>query len=84
MTRELTDAQGIAWTCVQAFAGLGGGSDKTQAARVDGSEDRLHVVCTPSGGARSVRLELPDGWEAGLSNDELLGAIRGRLDAAPA
>jgi hypothetical protein len=42
------------------------------------------VVCTPSGGARSVRLELPDGWEAGLSNDELLGAIRGRLDAAPA
>lgn len=84
MAREITDADGIAWTCVQAFAGLGGGADKTEAARVDGSAHRLHVVCTPSGGARSVRLELPDGWEAELGDDELLSAIRAGLDAAQA
>jgi hypothetical protein len=82
MTRELTDDDGIAWSCVQAFAGLGGGADKTDAARVDGSDDRLHVVCTPSGGARSVRLELGDAWEAELSDDQLLAAIRAKLEEA--
>lgn len=79
MTRELTDGDGIAWSCVQAFAGLGGGADKTEAARV-GSEDRFHVVCTPSGGARSVRLELAGEWEAELTDDELRDAIRAKLD----
>jgi hypothetical protein len=62
MPREITDKDGITWSCIQAFAGLGNDPEKADAARVNGS-DRLHVVCTPSGGAASVRLELPDGWE---------------------
>ena len=82
MARELTDTDGIAWTCVQAFAGLAEGSDKTEAARVDGT-DRLHVVCTPSGGARSVRLALEGGWDAALTDDQLLDAIRAELDQPP-
>ena len=77
MARELTDTDGVAWTCVQAFAGEG--SDKTEAARVDGT-NRFHVVCTPSGGARSVRLALEDGWDAALTDDQLLDAIRAELD----
>jgi hypothetical protein len=81
MTREFTD-DGITWSCVQAFAGLGGGADKTDAARVDGSDDLLHVVCTPSGGARSVRLARGDGWEAELTDDQLLAAIRAKLEEA--
>lgn len=80
MTRDLTDADGIAWSCVQAFAGLGGGADKTDAARVRGSDDRLHVICTPSGAARSVRLELPEAWEAELTDEQLVGAIRAKVD----
>jgi hypothetical protein len=66
----------------QAFAGLGGGADKADAARVDGSDDLLHVVCTPSGGARSVRIELSDGWEAEVTDDQLLAAIRAKLEEA--
>ncbi len=59
MPREITDDKGITWSCIQAFAGLGNDPEKTDAARIGGS-DRLRVVCTPSGGAASVRLELPD------------------------
>ena len=83
MPREITDEDGKAWTCIQAFAGLDQDSDhgstKAEAARVAGSEDRFHVVCTPSGGARSVRVELPGGWEDGVRDEELLRAIRAKL-----
>jgi hypothetical protein len=77
MPREITDRDGVAWTCIQAFAGLGNSPDKVDAARVDGADERVHVVCTPSGEARSVRLELPVDWEARVSDDDLLQAIRG-------
>jgi hypothetical protein len=59
MPREITDEDGVTWTCIQAFAGLGNDPEKTDAARVEGTETCFHVVCTPSGGARSVRVELP-------------------------
>lgn len=71
--REVTDADGIVWTCIQAFAGLGNDPAKEAAARVPG-EDRVAVVCTPSGGARSVRLALPTGW-AEMEDAALLAAI---------
>ena len=75
MPREVTDSEGIKWSCIQAFAGLGKDAEKTEAARVEGSGNRFHVVCTPSGGAKSVRVELPGNWEKGLSDEELLRAI---------
>lgn len=75
MPREVTDADGIAWTCIQAFAGLGKDREKTDAARVDGAENLVHVVCTPSGGAKSVRLELPEDWEERLDDQALVKAI---------
>ena len=78
MPRDVTDAEGITWSCIQAFAGLGNDRDKKEAARVEGS-DRVHVVCTPSGGAKSVRLELPGSWETGMADDALLQAIHARL-----
>lgn len=76
MPREVTDSDGIKWTCIQAFAGLGKDPEKTEAARVEGSGQRFHVTCTPSGGAKSVRLELPGDWEKSLSDDQLLRAIQ--------
>lgn len=81
MPREVRDdEQGIRWSCVEAYAGLSGaGSD---AARADGPGERYRVVCTPSGGARSVEVELPAGWEEGVSDDDLLREIRQALDAA--
>jgi len=78
MPREISDADGTTWSCIQAFAGLGNDPEKAEAARVEGSRDRVHVVCTPSGGAKSVRLELPGAWEEAMSDDDLLGAIRSR------
>ena len=79
MPREVSDAEGITWTCIQAFAGLGNDSEKTDAARVDGTRNQVHVVCTPSGGAKSVRLELSRDWETSLPDDDLLQAIRSQL-----
>ena len=80
MPREITDHDGITWSCIQAFAGLGNAPEKADAARVNGS-DRLRVVCTPSGSASSVRLELPEGWEANMPDEELLEAIHVQLGA---
>jgi hypothetical protein len=80
MGRETTDEDGVTWSCIQAFAGLGNGVEKADAARVDGETDRFYVVCTPSGGARSVRLELPGGWEQAMADEELIEAIHARLD----
>jgi hypothetical protein len=80
MSREITDSEGITWSCIQAFAGLGNDPEKTDAARVDGAEDHVHVVCTPSGGAKSVRLELPGDWERAMSDDALLEIVRSQLE----
>jgi hypothetical protein len=79
MPRELTDADGVTWSCAQAFAGLGNDPEKAEAARVEGSGDHFHVVCTPNGGAKSVRLELPSGWEESCTDEEILKAIHSQL-----
>ncbi|MFY0576756.1 hypothetical protein ACN28S_22625 [Cystobacter fuscus] len=76
MPREVTDSDGIKWSCIQAFAGLGKDPEKTEAARVGDSGNRFHVACTPSGGAKSVRIELPGDWEKALSDEALLRAIQ--------
>jgi hypothetical protein len=84
MPRDVTDDQGIKWSCIQAFAGLGKDPEKTEAARVEGTRHDVHVACTPSGGAKSVRLELPETWEKSLSDEALVRAIqrqRARDDA---
>jgi hypothetical protein len=74
------DGDGVTWSCIQVFAGLGSDPEKADAARVDGENDRLHVACTPSGGAKSVRLKLPAGWEEELSDEELIEAVQAKLD----
>ena len=80
MLREVIDANGIVWSCIQAFAGLGNDPVKSAAARVEGMHDRVHVVCTPGGGARSVRIVMPGGWEDECPDAEILAAIRAGLD----
>ncbi|HEX6912023.1 MAG TPA: hypothetical protein VF142_16595 [Longimicrobium sp.] len=73
MPREVTDGEGTTWSCVEAYAGLSE-EGKSDAARVEGT-DRYRVVCTPSGGAASVTLELPAGWDASVSDADLLREI---------
>ena len=68
--REVTDREGITWTCMQALSGI---SD--EAAQVQGEEDRYWVVCTPSGGAQSVRVKLQGDWQTTDSDEALLEEI---------
>jgi hypothetical protein len=75
MAREVTDAEGITWTCVEAYTGLSDGAENHAAAQVNGSHDTYWVVCTPSGGAKSVRLKLQGEWEKSYSDDALLREI---------
>lgn len=74
--REVTDTEGTTWTCVQAYSA---GTDKKAeevAKRTEGNSKQIPVVCTPSGGAQSVRLKLPLDWLEQLSNEELIKKIR--------
>lgn len=75
MPREVTDPDGIRWTCAQAYAGLGTTPKDDAAAAVPDSGGDVWVVCTPSGKAQSVRIELAAGWEEACSDEELLKAI---------
>lgn len=74
MPREVSDGEGTTWSCVEAYAGLAE-NGKSDAARVEGT-DRYRVVCTPSGGAQTVELELSGGWDESLSDEALLKEIR--------
>jgi hypothetical protein len=60
---------------VQAFAGVGGALAKEAAERAESDEGTVTVVCTPSGGEQTLRLELQRDWSERLSDDELLAAI---------
>jgi hypothetical protein len=72
--REVTDDEGLVWACVQAYAGLGeGAAAEVAAERTDG--DTVTVVCTPTGAAQTVRLDLSADWETELPDEGLLAAI---------
>ncbi len=75
MPREVMDEEGTKWTCAQAYAGLSDNGGDGQAARVESSDERYRVVCTPSGGAKTVRLELAADWEKSLGDKDLLREI---------
>ena len=81
MPREVTDVEGITWSCIQAYAGLSQNSENQEAAQVNEDKDTYRVVCTPSGGAQSVRLELQGDWENSYSDDQLLQEIEKQRQA---
>ena len=73
--REVQDSENVTWTCVQALSGLSGEAGEEAAERVESGEGTVPVVCTPSGGEQSVRIELPRGWKEQMSDEDLLAAI---------
>ena len=79
--REVQDAENVRWVCVQALAGVGGAAAEAAADRLESDAGTVPVVCTPSGGAQSVRVELSRGWEESASDDDVLGAIAAARDA---
>ena len=82
--REVQDEDNVTWTCVQAFAGVAGHTPRaaeSAAEKVTATEGTVAVVCTPSGGAKSVRLELPRDWIEQTSDADLLTAIAAARDS---
>jgi hypothetical protein len=73
--REVRDSENVTWSCVQALSGLSGEAAEEAAERVESGEGTVPVVCTPSGGEQSVRIELPTGWAEQMSDEDLLTAI---------
>lgn len=72
--REITDAANVKWTCVQAYSGT---EQKTAEQVTEKTQEsgKVQVVCTPSGGAQTVRLDLVTNWMEKLSDAELLDQI---------
>lgn len=78
MPREIED-NATAWTLAQAYAVLEENSEAaSDAARVEGNENLVYVVATPSGGAQTVRLKLKSDWEESLSDKDLLEEIKSK------
>jgi hypothetical protein len=80
--REVQDEENVRWVCVQALGGLDGVAAEQAADRLESDRGTVPVVCTPSGGAQSTRLELERGWEDTLSDEDLLEAIAQAGDRA--
>ena len=77
----MQDDENVRWVCAQALAGVGSSVEDEAAAQVESDDGTVPVVCTPSGGAQTVRLEVASGWEERMSDDELLAAIAAARDA---
>ena len=76
--REVNDSDNVRWTCVQALSGVKKVSEE-KAAEASGVENgHVEIVCTPSGGAQTVRITLPLDWEEQVSDDQLLKEIERR------
>lgn len=73
--REVQDEDDVRWSCVQALGGLGGAAAEIAADRLESEAGTVPVVCTPSGGAQSVRVELPRDWTDAVDDAALLRAI---------
>ena len=73
--REVTDSENTRWTCVQAFSMTEQKDTEKTQALAETAEGKVTVVCTPSGGAKTVRLELSPSWEDEMNDEDLLAAI---------
>ena len=73
--REVTDRENINWTCVQAYAGLDGEVSEEARELSKNNDGTVTVVCTPSGGAKTVRLQLAKDWEQQLSEEDLANQV---------
>lgn len=75
LQREVTDEENTNWVCVQAFAGTNSQAAEEAADMVETEEGKIPVVCTPSGGAQTVRLQLNRDWLDSYTDEELVTAI---------
>ena len=75
MPREITDGEGITWTCIQAFAGLGNDPEKADAARVEGSEAKWTSDCCAPFKRPSLKPSRPPEFISHFDCAGLIGSI---------
>ncbi|AMM51795.1 hypothetical protein TH61_12250 [Rufibacter sp. DG15C] len=73
--REVTDKDNLTWTCVQAYASLEGAAAEKATELSETDAGNVTVICTPSGQAQTVRLEVAKDWLESLSDEELVQQI---------
>ena len=73
--REVMDQDNLTWTCVQAYAAVNSKTAEAATALAETDSGEVTVVCTPSGGAQTVRLQLNKNWLEELTDDQLVRAI---------
>lgn len=73
--REVTDTENTTWTCVQAYGTLSQENADKAAELTEDTNGEVTVVCTPSGGAQTVRLQLPKDWMEAVTDEELANQI---------
>jgi hypothetical protein len=69
--REVQTSDGARWQCAEAL--ISPADDKSSIVEKDDTS-LVTVVCTPSGGAQSVRIEMQKDWNS-LSDNELAAEI---------
>jgi hypothetical protein len=72
--REVLDKNNTKWVCVEALSGLSDNSAEV-ADKIQDKNGNVPVVCTPSGGAQTVRINVSSDWNDSLSDEELLNQI---------
>ena len=72
--REVQDQNNTKWVCVEALSGLSDNSSAV-ADKIQDTDGNVPVVCTPSGGAQTVRINVNSNWSESLSDEELLEEI---------
>jgi hypothetical protein len=77
--REVMDENNTTWTCVQPLSDTVGKIAEKAEDILKSENGGIPVVCTPSGGAQSVRLALDENWEQ-LSDQALLVYIQNQQD----
>ncbi|HEY0740578.1 MAG TPA: hypothetical protein VGD40_03915 [Chryseosolibacter sp.] len=72
--REVQDQNNTRWVCVEALSGLSDNSSEV-AEKIQDRNGKVPVVCTPSGGAQTVRIKVNPDWVEKLSDEELVSQI---------
>jgi hypothetical protein len=69
--REITDSNNTRWTCVEAFGGMNEKLAEKAKEITESENGKVTVVCTPSGGAQTVRLQLAEDWQESMADEDL-------------
>lgn len=73
--RVVTAPDHTTWTCIQAYANLDGEDPDQMEDKGAEAEGPVPVICTASGGAPSLCLELAADWAEAMPDAELLLVI---------